>query len=297
MAVYAKPVITQLGLQMIADATGGEAAVQITQVQLSNHKYPSGTNYSTITTLSGVMMTRNIDSVDVEDEAKVRAHVLVNNTGVATAFEIQNIGLLALNKSGATQLFAVVYALTADTMPTQAEPYSLDLNVYFPVTTETAVNLTVNPSGMATLGEVEQMLDGLVPQTRRINNKALTSDITLTASDVGAQMAIVAGTATQVMTGNLSSSDSGWRNPADIGIVTLSGDQSITGGKTFTAIPKITATLADSLNDTSVVSAAWVKRVAASQVNDSLINFPNMWTPLLEYDFGNGLFNFEENAE
>ena len=116
MGVYNATVITNAGQNLIASAIAGGQAINFTAVKTSTHVYPAGTALLNLTSLSDVKQTVAPTSVDVYNNNVVQISARVPNTGIATAYLINTIGLFG-SAGGAETLIAVLTAQTPDEVP------------------------------------------------------------------------------------------------------------------------------------------------------------------------------------
>lgn len=119
------------------------------------------------------------------------------------------------------------------------------------------------------IGNTDIDLSGYVPTTRKINNKALSSDINLGASDVGVTEAAFPGL-NKTGTVTAVKMNSTTKNPAsgvvDLGTVItahqdISGKANLSGGNTFTGKQTLNSPASDgySINAAGYVKGSWLQ--------------------------------------
>ena len=117
MGVYNATVVTTAGQNLIASAIAGGESVSFTALKTSTHVYPAGTALQNLTALSDVKQSVAPTSVDVYNNNVVQISARVPNTGIATAYLINTIGLFGNAGGGAETLIAVLTAQTPDEVP------------------------------------------------------------------------------------------------------------------------------------------------------------------------------------
>lgn len=158
MGVYNATVITNAGQNMIASAIAGGQAINFTAVKTSTHVYPAGTALQNLTSLSDVKQTVAPTSVDVYNNNVVQISARVPNTGIATAYLINTIGLFG-SAGGAETLIAVLTAQTPDEVPAfDAEaPAAFIFNIQMTIQNADEVVFEVNDTGTATVADLNRV--------------------------------------------------------------------------------------------------------------------------------------------
>lgn len=158
MGVYNATVITNAGQNLIASAIAGGQAINFTAVKTSTHVYPAGTALQNLTSLSDVKQTVAPTSVDVYNNNVVQISARVPNTGIATAYLINTIGLFG-SAGGAETLIAVLTAQTPDEVPAfDAEaPAAFIFNIQMTIQNADEVVFEVNDTGTATVADLNRV--------------------------------------------------------------------------------------------------------------------------------------------
>lgn len=201
MGVYNATVITNAGQNLIASAIAGGQAINFTAVKTSTHVYPAGTALQNLTSLSDVKQTVAPTSVDVYNNNVVQISARVPNTGIATAYLINTIGLFGNAGGGAETLIAVLTAQTPDEVPAfDAEsPAAFIFNVHMTIQNANTVVFEVNDSGTATVADVNRIAQPFIGATASV------------AGHVGRVPAPAAGDDGKFLRG-----DATWTAPADM---------------------------------------------------------------------------------
>lgn len=200
MGVYNATVITNAGQNLIASAIAGGQAINFTAVKTSTHVYPAGTALLNLTSLSDVKQTVAPTSVDVYNNNVVQISARVPNTGIATAYLINTIGLFG-SAGGAETLIAVLTAQTPDEVPVfDAEaPAAFIFNIQMTIQNADEVVFEVNDTGTATVADLNRVA------------QPFTGATASAAGSVGRVPAPAAGANKKFLCG-----DGTWTAPADM---------------------------------------------------------------------------------
>ena len=200
MGVYNATVITNAGQNLIASAIAGGQAINFTAVKTSTHVYPAGTALLNLTSLSDVKQTVAPTSVDVYNNNVVQISARVPNTGIATAYLINTIGLFG-SAGGAETLIAVLTAQTPDEVPVfDAEaPAAFIFNIQMTIQNADEVVFEVNDTGTATVADLNRVA------------QPFTGATASSAGSVGRVPAPAAGANKKFLCG-----DGTWTAPADM---------------------------------------------------------------------------------
>ena len=200
MGVYNATVITNAGQNLIAAAIAGGQAINFTAVKTSTHVYPAGTALLNLTSLSDVKQTVAPTSVDVYNNNVVQISARVPNTGIATAYLINTIGLFG-SAGGAETLIAVLTAQTPDEVPVfDAEaPAAFIFNIQMTIQNADEVVFEVNDTGTATVADLNRVA------------QPFTGATASAAGSVGRVPAPAAGANKKFLCG-----DGTWTAPADM---------------------------------------------------------------------------------
>lgn len=224
MGVYNATVVTNAGQNLIASAIAGGDPVNFTALKTSTHVYPAGTALQNLTALSDVKQSVAPTSVDVYNNNIVQISARVPNTGIATAYLINTIGLFGNAGGGAETLIAVLTAQTPDEVPVfDAEsPAAFIFNVQMTLQNADTVVFEVNDSGTATVADINR-----IAQT-------FTGATASAAGSVGRVPAPGAGDNGKFLRG-----DATWTAPADMIENFTSADVADGSATTWTSVSKL----------------------------------------------------------
>lgn len=151
-------VITNKGQALMAKLMQGTGVANFTAIKLSSQTYTAG-QLPALTSLSNVKQTAPVTKKTVVNSTSIQIEGAVDNTGLATGYNINTIGLFATDPDDGEILYAVAIATTAGYMP----PYN-GVTVsggYFKfvvtVGNSAQVTLTVDPAGYASIGDVQAL--------------------------------------------------------------------------------------------------------------------------------------------
>jgi len=160
MGQYNKAVLTTAGENLIAQALAGEIQLNITKVKTSNYAYPNSTDFKSLTDMQGVKQTVSDPVTAVYSDTMIQTRALFSNEEIASTYYIHNIGLYAMDGTQEV-LFCIVTAETPDEMPQYngVASTSYIYNIQNVVQDAAELNITVNPSGTATIQDVLERVD------------------------------------------------------------------------------------------------------------------------------------------
>lgn len=214
MGKYNGAVITTAGQNVIAQAISG-TELTWTAMRSSSTAIPAGTNVETLTTLSGIEQTTHITDATVYGENVIQVSARFSNTGIATAYYIQTVGIYGQLAGGSETLIAVMTAVTPDEMPVYDPdaPSAFIFNVQITVQNAQSVTMTVNDTGTATVADLNRKVD---IQGGNVSSTVVTTITTSSAS----YPSIAAGDTVAVAAGKVN------KNLADLGSLKMdkSGD-------------------------------------------------------------------------
>lgn len=149
MGKYNGAIVTSAGQSLIANAVASNQKVIFTTLKASTHVYASTTDFEAMTSIADIVQSVDISYAGVYNNNIVQVSGQFNNTGVATAFSINTIGLYAKVGSGAETLVAVVTAVNADVMPVAdpVNPTSIIYNIQMTVQNSGVMEVEVNDAG------------------------------------------------------------------------------------------------------------------------------------------------------
>ena len=226
MGVYNATVITTAGENLIASAIAGGDPISFSSVKTSTHVYPAGTSLQNLTTLSDVKQSVEPTGVDVYNNNVVQVSARVPNTGIATAYLINTIGLFGNADGGAETLIAVLTAQTPDEVPVfDAEaPAAFVFNIQMTLQNANEVVFNVNDTGTATVADLNRVAEPFTGATASA------------AGHVGRVPAPAAGDDGKFLRG-----DATWTAPADMVEAFTSSDVADGGATAWTSVNALTS--------------------------------------------------------
>ena len=165
MGKYNGAVVTTAGQTLIANAIASNKKVTFTKLKASTHIYAASTNFEAMTSIADVVQSVDVSYVGVYGNNIVQTSGKFDNTGVATAFDFNTIGLYGKVANGSETLIAIVTAINADTMPVADpnSPTSIVYNIQMTVQNSGALEAEINPAGTI---NVSQFNDALYTSTK-----------------------------------------------------------------------------------------------------------------------------------
>ena len=184
--IYNGAVVTDAGFSLFAQAVTA-SAITWTHGVTSSYAIPAGTNIQSLTSLQDVQQTVDISYATAINNDTAQVSARFTNEGVATAYNIQAIGIYAKVGSGSEVLAAVVTAQSPDEQSADSGTSlaSHIFNVQMAFSNASQVTMNVTASGSATVADVNLLRTELVTQ---INLKADKS--VLQALDTPVQVSI-----------------------------------------------------------------------------------------------------------
>lgn len=160
MGTYNSAVITNAGQAMIAQSFAG-SDLRFTTVKTSAYVYPAGTNFSELVTINSIKQSKGITGAAVYNSRVIKVSAMVDNAGITTAYDINTIGVYASVGTDAEQLFAVITAIDADTMPAfNNRPYSYIYELNLTVGSTENLTVTVNNAGFVNVNDLNVAVEG-----------------------------------------------------------------------------------------------------------------------------------------
>lgn len=160
MGTYNSAVITNAGQAMIAQSFVG-SDLRFTTVKTSAYVYPAGTNFSELVTINSIKQSKGITGAAVYNSRVIKVSAMVDNAGITTAYDINTIGVYASVGTDAEQLFAVITAIDADTMPAfNNRPYSYIYELNLTVGSTENLTVTVNNAGFVNVNDLNVAVEG-----------------------------------------------------------------------------------------------------------------------------------------
>jgi len=160
MGQFNKAILTAAGENLIARTLAGEIQLNINKAKTSNYIYPAGTDFKSLTDMQGIKQTAINPATAVYSNTMIQTRVLFGNEEIASTYYIYNIGLYAMDGTQEV-LFCIVTAESPDEMPQYngVASTSYIYNIQNVVQDAAQLNITVNPSGTATIQDVLERVD------------------------------------------------------------------------------------------------------------------------------------------
>lgn len=160
MGTYNSAVITNAGQAMIAQSFAG-SDLRFTTVKTSAYVYPAGTNFSELVTINSIKQSKGITGAAVYNSRVIKVSAMVDNAGITSAYDINTIGVYASVGTDAEQLFAVITAIDADTMPAfNNRSYSYIYELNLTVGSTENLTVTVNNAGFVNVNDLNVAVEG-----------------------------------------------------------------------------------------------------------------------------------------
>lgn len=162
MGQYNKAVLTTAGEKLIARALAGEIKLNITKAKTSDFAYPENADLKRLTDMQGVRQTVCDPETAILNETIIQTRVLFSNEDIASTYYIHNIGLYAMDGTHEV-LFSIVTAEIPDEMPQYngVASTSYIYNIQNVVQDAAQLNISVNPSGTATIQDVLERVNAI----------------------------------------------------------------------------------------------------------------------------------------
>lgn len=164
MGAYNHAIITTAGQSLSAQAIALGKDLTFTNVQASSHVYPAGTSLEALTSLQDVEQTEQISSAVVTNSTQIKVSTRLTNEQVSTGYAINTIGILAkLDGDQTDTLFAVITAISADTMPaySAANPVALIYDVTLAISNAESISVVVDPTGTVSVADLQNVANGV----------------------------------------------------------------------------------------------------------------------------------------
>ena len=160
MGQYAGAVVTTAGLNLISAAIANQETVTFTSVEASSYELPAGTNIESLASLQDVEQTTTPTNVGVYNSNIVQLIANFENSTVANDYSVETLGVWAKRGSNSPVLFAVIQAITPDTMPQASlvAPTSIIFRIQMTVTNADQVTVQVVAAGAATVADLAYYL-------------------------------------------------------------------------------------------------------------------------------------------
>ena len=167
MGVYNKTIITNAGINAIAQAIAESQTLAFKTAKTSSYAIPDGTNIRAMTSLRDIVQSVELPTPSVYNSNTVQVYARFSNTNIATEYYINTIGVYASLAGGAEFLFAVLTAITPDKQPVFDEnsPTAFIYNILMQINEAESITFAVNDTGTATVADInhlQNLIDGKV---------------------------------------------------------------------------------------------------------------------------------------
>lgn len=162
MAEFKRVVITRNGQALMAKLMSGTGTVEFTKIGVSSTTYTDA-QLETLTSLSGVKQTAPITNISRNNNVSVTVEGAVSNEDLTVGYYMQTIGLYAKDPDAGEILYAVTNASVAGYMPpfNNRTPSGAQFKLTTTVGNASNVSLQVDPSAVATIGDINRLETGL----------------------------------------------------------------------------------------------------------------------------------------
>ena len=167
MGVYNKTIITNAGINAIAQAIAESQTLAFKTAKTSSYAIPDGTNIRAMTSLRDIVQSVELPTPSIYNSNTVQVYARFSNTNIATEYYINTIGVYASLAGGAEFLFAVLTAITPDRQPVFDEnsPTAFIYNILMQISEAESITFAVNDTGTATVADInhlQNLIDGKV---------------------------------------------------------------------------------------------------------------------------------------
>lgn len=167
MGVYNKTIITNAGINAIAQAIAESQTLAFKTAKTSSYAIPDGTSIRAMTSLRDIVQSVELPTPTVYNSNTVQVYARFSNTNIASEYYINTIGVYASLAGGAEFLFAVLTAITPDRQPVFDEnsPTAFIYNIMMQISEAESITFAVNDTGAATVADInrlQNLIDGKV---------------------------------------------------------------------------------------------------------------------------------------
>jgi len=158
---FNQAVVTTKGQALMAKLLAGSATTKFTKVATSSTVYQQS-QLEGLTALTNVKQT--VVPTSYENNAStVKVVAAINNEGLTAGYYINTVGLYATDSDGSEILYSVAIATVNGYMPpdTGVSKSGIELKIYTAVSNASNVDLTVDPSAVATISDIAQVNENL----------------------------------------------------------------------------------------------------------------------------------------
>lgn len=171
MGKYKGAVLTNAGINMIAQAIAEHETITFTHTKTSTHIYDDTEDIQALTDIEDAVQSIEPSSAQVYSQNIIQVRSVFGNTGVETAYLINTIGIFGKLSTGTETLLAVIRAITPDQMPVEDDenPSSFIYNVQMTVSNASSITVETSPAGAATAEDIMELQDEIEELRELIN--------------------------------------------------------------------------------------------------------------------------------
>ena len=158
MAEFKRVVITRKGQALMAKLMSGSGTTHFTAIKVSDSSFNED-QLEGLTSIGNVKQTVSISKVDRTNNVAAEVEGAISNTNLTVGYYMRTLGLYAQDPDEGEILYAVTIASQAGYMP----PFNgkTTSGAFFRITTTIGnadnLNVQVNPSAVATIGEINDL--------------------------------------------------------------------------------------------------------------------------------------------
>lgn len=158
MAEFRRVVITRKGQALMAKLMSGSGTTHFTAIKVSDSSFNED-QLEGLTSIGNVKQTVSISKVDRTNNVAAEVEGAISNTNLTVGYYMRTLGLYAQDPDEGEILYAVTIASQAGYMP----PFNgkTTSGAFFRITTTIGnadnLNVQVNPSAVATIGEINDL--------------------------------------------------------------------------------------------------------------------------------------------
>lgn len=153
MGKYSGAVVTNAGQSLFAQAIAEQATITFTSVKTSSYAIPDSVDIETLTDLQDIKQTVAPSFSQMVDSNIVQVSANISNAEVEADYNVNALGIYAKKGNGTAILFAVVKAITPDTIEAGGSSLaSYIYNIQMFLSNAASVSITVADSGYVDIG-------------------------------------------------------------------------------------------------------------------------------------------------
>ena len=215
MGVYNKTIITNAGINAIAQAIAESQTMAFKTAKTSSYAIPDGTNIRAMTSLRDIVQSVELPTPTVYNSNTVQVYARFSNTNIATEYYINTIGVYASLAGGAEFLFAVLTAITPDRQPVFDEnsPTAFIYNILMQISDAANVVFAVNDTGTASIADINRLQAQINERVITIGGDVSNTIVSTPAESTDDYPVPAAGDSVGVIVGKIAKFFADIRNP------------------------------------------------------------------------------------